>query len=418
MKSNKIRIFLTFAILIITVKIFAIEIGQNPRFSKRYKEALINNVVFSPDSKIIATTEAKKVQLWDAKSGKLLADIYKYKGKPMFLNFSGSGKLLITGAYGAYDVTKVKVWNVETRELVRNLVSMTSVSSVAISHDDSIAAVSGIVAGDKNKASITLWNLKTGKMIATLKKKKSDIYYPQSLLFSRDSKVLINAIANREHGIEIWNLKTRKRIKYIKTKFDVTVVSLSLDLKILAAGLHIAESRTQKPGGIIRIYSFPSMKKLYDLKGPKGHITSLSFHPGGRFLASGEFGSRPNFSIWDLKKKRIHFKNKKGRRPVLQAIFSPDGKSLAVVLNTYGDMGNPDTFKMIDTGTKSDLKKSGASNDMNTFNVGEHVKAVIDEGNYSGVINKKSKHHYLLKMDNRQPKYWMWVEPGNLRPEE
>ena len=36
---------------------------------------------------------------------------------------------------------------------------------------------------------------------------------------------------------------------------------------------------------------------------------------------------------------------------------------------------------------------------------------------YSGEINKKSKNHYLLKMDNRQPKYWMWVKPGNLRLE-
>lgn len=405
-----------FSVIFLSESLFSLEIGQNPLFSKRYKEALINNVVFSPDGKTIATTEAKKVQIWDAKSGKLLFTVYTYKRKPFQLAYSGSGNLLITGGYGGRRGSRVKVWDISKKKLVFNLVMVSEAMSVAISPDDSIAAIAGVLKGDKRKASITLWDLRTGKKIVTLKKKSTAHYYPQSLQFSKDGNTLINSVSNKERGIEIWDLKTNKLKKYIKTKLDVTPISLSPDEKILVAGLLISETRRRKPGGIIRVFAYPSMRKLYNFKGLKGFVTSLSFHPGGRHFASGIFSSRPNFIVWDLKTRKSRFRNKKGSRPVMNLAFSPDGKSLAVVLNTYGNLGNPDTLQMLVTGTKEELKKSGASNDMNTFRVGQSVKAKINGRDYTGVINKKSKHHYLLKMDNRRPKYWLWVEPGSLRP--
>ena len=413
MKKILITIFLS---LIISFEIYPFEVGLNPRFSIAYDRALINNAVFSPDSKIVATTEAKKVQLWDAKTGKLLSTVHTYTNKPMFLNFSASGRLLITGAYGGKEGSPVMVWNVSEKKQVGNLATMSLVASVAISPDDTMAAVAGIVQGDNTDASITLWSMKTGKIIATLKKKNVDLYHPQSLLFSKDSKTLLNAVSNKEHGIEIWDLKTMKLKQFIPAESDVTEISLSPDENTLAAGLLIAETKTQNAGGFLRIFSYPAVNKLYDLKGAKGHITSLSFHPDGQFLASGAYGSRPNYTIWNLKTKSAHFQNMNGKRQALKAIFSPDGKSLAVVLNTSGNLGNPDTLQIMDVGSKEELQKTGSLNDINTFQVGEKVNVIIDGTVYSGEINEKKNGHYLLKMDNRKPEYWKWVEPGSIRP--
>ncbi len=416
MKLRPIQILALVGMLCSGLALSAMGVGNNPRYTKRYGEALINNVVFSPDSRTIATTAAKKVQLWNARTGRRIRTLHTYTSKPMTLNFSGNGNFLIAGAYGGRKGAYVKIWNMAERGPARNLAKMKSVASVALSYDGAVAAVAGTLPGDKYDASISLWNARTGAKIAVLKKKNSGRYYPQSLIFSRDGKTLLAAIANKERGIEVWNLETRKLRKFIRTRHDVTRIALSADSKNLAAGLHIAGRKGRRSGGIVRIYNYSSLNKRYDLQGAKAHITSLSFHPGGRYLAVGAFSYRPNFVVWDLQTRRTLYKNTKGKRPAMRAVFSPDGKSLAVVLNTYGNLGDPDTLRMYDVGSRAQLSKTGASNDMSTFRVGQRVNAVIKGRRYSGVINRKSKHHYLLKMDNRRPKYWMWVKPGDLRP--
>ena len=95
--------------------------------------------------------------------------------------------------------------------------------------------------------------------------------------------------------------------------------------------------------------------------------------------------------------------------------FSPDGRSLLVMNRTSGNLGNPSRMDVYDCGTRRQLSATGALNDINTFRINDHVRARIDGRWYSGKINKKESGQYLLKMDNRRPKYWKWVFPKNLR---
>ncbi|MDH5656266.1 MAG: hypothetical protein OEZ34_10180 [Spirochaetia bacterium] len=320
---------------------------EKPRYIIRYNQAFILNAVFTADSKKIITAEDKKIRIWNAESGELISTIDTLKNVPQAVHLSKSGKLLITGAYGGSSGEYVKVWNLEKKKQVGNLVKMSNVSDAAISPDDSLAAVSGAVFGDKDKRSLTLWNLRNGKKIATLK--TADGYIPMSLLFTPDSGKLLVAVTGNQEGIEIWNLKTKSRENFIKTESEVTSLAFSPDEKSLAAGIFLAERRKLPDEGIIRFYSFPSLEKLRDLPSQKGFISSLSFHPGGRYLVSGIYHTLPNLVIWDLKSGLPYYTNSVKEKQVLKAKFSPDGKFLTVIQATFGNLGNPATLKMFDT---------------------------------------------------------------------
>lgn len=393
----------------------AVDIGKSPRFSLRYKTALVEALAFSPDSRTIAVTDWKKVHLFDAQTGNLVKTLGEFQEKVMNLAFSPSGKYLASDWYGGTGPARIVIWD-RSGAKVREFADIDTCESIAFSPDDKTIALACILSTDNKDASVTLWDVASGRKIAVLDKREIGEYSPGSLVFSKDGRFLINSVQNRGRGVQIWNLAAQKLEHFIPSALDVTAVALDPSQKTLVAGLYIPESRTQRPEGIIAGFDFSSRAKLFELKGVKGHVTAFSFHPSGRYLASSEFGSRPNFSIWDIQERKARFRNEAGGRQTLDIAFSPDGKSLAVAVNTSGDLGNPSTLEMYDAGSAEDLKAAGALNDLSTFKPGDQVRAQIDGKWYTGVVSKTGNGQYLLQMDNAQPEYWKWVRPADLRP--
>lgn len=69
---------------------------------------------------------------------------------------------------------------------------------------------------------------------------------------------------------------------------------------------------------------------LFSLNGSCGAVSSISFNPDGKHLASipdGEMGNGTSIHIWDLKEKIVH--TLEGHNDIIRSVvFSPNGKYL------------------------------------------------------------------------------------------
>ncbi|XP_051848391.1 notchless protein homolog 1 isoform X1 [Antechinus flavipes] len=81
-------------------------------------QALINQVVFSPDARIIASASFdKSVKLWEGKTGKYLASLRGHVAAVYQIAWSADSRLLVSGSSDS----TLKVWDVKTRKLAVDL---------------------------------------------------------------------------------------------------------------------------------------------------------------------------------------------------------------------------------------------------------------------------------------------------------
>ncbi|XP_068946040.1 notchless protein homolog 1 isoform X2 [Petaurus breviceps papuanus] len=81
-------------------------------------QALINQVLFSPDARIIASASFdKSVKLWEGKTGKYLASLRGHVAAVYQIAWSADSRLLVSGSSDS----TLKVWDVKTRKLTMDL---------------------------------------------------------------------------------------------------------------------------------------------------------------------------------------------------------------------------------------------------------------------------------------------------------
>lgn len=325
---------LLFSFVVSTV--FAEGVSAKLRYSKRMSEAFVLEATISPDSKTLITLNGdQSVGLWDLQTGKLLKSLTSHKGRLMRVAVSANGGLLATGAFAG---EKVKIWNMATGALVGEMANFDDLASLALSNDGQILAASGIPSRQTKDCTVELWDVAKGTRIAVLARKPVEQFYPGSLRFSPDGKHLAAGIQNKSHSIMIWDLATQKLVKTIPHTHDVIAIDYSPDSKKIAGG---------GMGSIACVWDAQTGKLLQQMKGHTDHITGASFHPGGRYFATTSFGSKSRFRVWDLQSGTQTYAQE-GRARTHNLTFSRDGKSLAVVITTYGNLGDPATLEVYD----------------------------------------------------------------------
>jgi sugar lactone lactonase YvrE len=284
-----------------------------------YRNGFVSSLAFSPTGGTLAIAHrAGEICLWDLASRgctDALAGAWA-------VAFSPNGKTLATGdaTTGAYadDVINgvIRLWNVATGKLIATFADPSSQGALSLvfSPDGKTLAV-----GDRDGAAY-LWNVATGKLIhaALIDPSSRGI---NEVAFSPDGTTL--AVSDVNGCIYLWNVATGKLITTLvdPSSQGVDAAVFSPDGKTLAAA---------DDNGHIYLWNAVTWKRTAAFKDPDSRgADSVAFSPDGKTLAAGDVNGCTY--VWSVATgKLVHAPlidpDSEGINAVL---FSPSGKTLA-----------------------------------------------------------------------------------------
>jgi WD40 repeat protein len=232
---------------------------------------------------------------------------------------------------GDYDY-KIKLWNLETYELITILSQHTGqVLSLDICPDDEIL-VSGSIDGY-----INVWDFKTYNLLYTVKNfnlqnnlnsTSSHEYHINPLVIHPDGTRIFNGIF--KNMVKIWDIEEGEKIgefhppneAYLQSRYIyINSIVISPNGQFLLTNNHEE----------IQIWNIESRQLIRTLKGHIGTVYCLKFSPDGTIIAScGEDCTIKlwNFETGQLLKILSKHNNKVHKDKVYSLAFSPDGRTL------------------------------------------------------------------------------------------
>jgi WD40 repeat protein len=339
-------------------------------------EKPLSNVVFSPDGKLLVTTqgvtydnnhpEAEKtdylVQVWEVSSGRKLKE---FKGHTSFItsvSFSPNGKLLVTtdlsqvssvrlwmldsdsleglplrdaknpsGSIKAVfspDGTKivtahedalVRVWDAKTGNLIKVLTGHQDwINDVAFSPDGNfILSASGSSEASSSNGDDTARLWEVAKNYTEVGKLIGHIGPINSAVFSPDGKWI--ATGSDDHTIRLWNATTYQQVAIsTEHKEPITILAFSADSTLLASG---------SPDKTVRLWRVPDLTAAVNPLNHNAEVTTLSFSQDNQLVLTASLEGIAR--VWDVHSGLPLMELRGHTAAITGAVFSPDGKLIA-----------------------------------------------------------------------------------------
>jgi WD40 repeat protein len=257
--------------------------------------------------------------------------------------FSPDGRILASGD----NQRKIKLWDVASgKELATLDNGGWSVYSVAFSPDGkTLAAADGGVAFLAYPCDVKLWDVQSMKVRATLHGHSDNVI---SVAYSPDGKVLVSG--SRDRLVRLWDTATGAERSVLRGHTGcVTSVAFSPDGKTIASG---------STDETLRLWDIATGKTLATLD-ETGWVTALAFNPNGKSLVSQGFSALDpsGLTVWDVAERKKVTTLTNAHSPCLSLAFTRDGTRLACG-GTDGDV------KLCDTATWRQTGVIGRANDL------------------------------------------------------
>ncbi len=304
----------------------------------RLGKGSITQIAYSPNGMHVAAAGSAGIWIYDVTIHQEVALLTGNMGPVSGVAFSPDGRTIVSGSNDG----SVWVWNVKTGEHRQILTAEQEwVSSVAFSPDGKIIA-SGGACVEGMCPGISLLDTQTGKRLKSF----GGLYTTLSVCFSPDGKTLASSGDEWGSNIRLWDVQTGELLKTLKkrTAFedfkgrDVNSVVFSPDGKTIASG---------SGNGTIRLWNANTGEFIKYLVGHTKSVNSVAFSPNGNTLIStGEDG----VCLWDVNTGEYI---DEFQIPAVSAAFSPDGKTCAIANETGISLWNAHTFQFLERLTET-----------------------------------------------------------------
>jgi WD40 repeat protein len=332
----------------------------------------VEQVVFSPDGKVLASTSSSggPTWIWDTATGKAL---HQLTTQDQIAAFSPDGKVLASAGRGE----RVTLWDLAAGKEQGTLplppptpVYYHSVCLAFSPNGKTIAA-----GGDERP--VVLLDVATRKELHRLPTVRAEV-----LLFAPDSKTLVTS-ANG--AFRLWDVATGEELQGREGHHgEANAVARSPDGRLVASGSW--DDRT------LRLWDAATGRQLRVLTGHEGYIRAVEFAPDGRTLISG--GGDGTLRLWDAttgKPQRVFSMNGPKWEDAQQVVtmgMASDGKTLAALGSTSHDARSEFSMGAWDVVTGQELVKrplpAGSftacfSADATTLAVGRNGRVILED---------------------------------------
>ena len=343
MKKTVFLIFFTFIFLLMFCQLntFSEDTTQwrLPEGAKaRLGKGSIRQIAYSPNGKYLAVAGSVGIWIYDMTTYQEVKLLTEFNSGVSSVVFSPDGNRIISGNEDG----TVSLWNTHTGEHIQTFKISVSILSVAISPDGKIIATGSGEEDEMGSIGTTLLDISTGKHLRSF----GGPYEVMSVCFSPDGKTLASSGDEWDSNIRLWDVQTGELLKTLKkrTAFedfegrDVNSVVFSPDGNMIASG---------SGNGTIRLWNAHSGEFIKYLEGHTKSVNSVVFSPNGNTLIStGEEG----VCLWDVNtgeyidEFQIH---------AVSAAFSPDGKTCAIGSEMGVFVRNAHTLQFLESLTRN-----------------------------------------------------------------
>jgi WD domain, G-beta repeat len=212
----------------------------------------------------------------------------------------------------------VRIWDVTTRRLLRELAHSDMACSVAFSPDGRLIASGGGGEGGETERdrSILIWETASGKLRQSFRNRQ-DMANIRSLSFSPDGKFL-------GWGGGCWDAAPR----FFDLTWDEVVPWLAAERTGVSVVVFASRGRTLATADeqmLIRVRDWPEGQERFCLRGHEAAIQAAAFSPDALSLASGDEAGE--IWLWTVATGKTA-KRVASPAGVRAAVFSPDGRFL------------------------------------------------------------------------------------------
>ena len=187
---------------------------------------------------------------------------------------SPDGTRCVTGSYD----TNVRLWNMQTGELLRTLAGHTNIVGAAAFSADGKYILTG-----SNDLTAKLWDASTGELVRTFERNPSVVH---TVAISPDDNVVV---VGAHGGTNIWDARTGERLHVIlgHTR-PISAMALSPEgTQVLTGG---EDAR-------VRLWSVETGDLVRDFEGHTDNVVAVAFSPDGSKVVSG--GWDYSIRVWD-----------------------------------------------------------------------------------------------------------------------
>lgn len=272
-------------------------------------------IALSSDGAIVANDAGyDAIQLWEVRSGKLLGTLSGHGRTVSSLAMSRDRRWLVSGSDDG-----VRVWDWRSGRIERSIaidrarengpiedLAILQPSRDSIAPDDlTLVTASGF--------GVRLWNLETGELLDTLEGSAG----AEAIAIAADGRTL--ASAHQDNTVKIWTVDSGELLSTLNAEtpeYPVEAVAIDRAGETVAGGTYGEFKMWDLQRGI--------RKLTVRGHGEKAVIRALAFSPDGRAIASA---SDDGVKIWSLPQGQLlrHL-----HRPAIDLAFGPDGRTLMV----------------------------------------------------------------------------------------